>query len=81
MLMTKTKAPLVYITYRQPMLLSFVQMDVWRPVVLSIGFGQFHFAGAANSVSNHSVSVTRREIFNGGASKIQGRTYTRIPTQ
>lgn len=47
--MTKTKAPLVYITYRQPMLLSFVQTDVWRPVVLSIGFGQFHFAGAVES--------------------------------
>ena len=48
-LITKTKAPAVYITYRQPMLLSFVQMDVCRPVLLSIGSGQFHFGGATET--------------------------------
>jgi hypothetical protein len=45
-LITKTNAPLVYITYLQPMLLAYVQSEVRTPF-LSNGSGQFHFAGAA----------------------------------
>lgn len=44
-LMTNTRAPLVYITYLQPMLLSCGHSPVRKPSE-STGSGQFHFEGA-----------------------------------
>lgn len=61
-LIRKTMAPLVYITYRQPMLPSFRQAEVLIPLS-SNGFGQFHLDGAV--VNQHKTEVKTRQTYAG----------------